>query len=428
MRDKVIQLIEDGVSLKQISNDLDVNYNTVRQISVSNKLFKQIAALGLNQEQLAKLNGIGNNIRALSPIKNDKELLLDVIDTLNDKTTRNALEDLVKEIVDIKEQKEYFLKSAQVQINAIESKIEYYQEKLNDLDTKQAILEMEFKPVKALQKTNPKAFRGYLNLIGLYDGRYVLNKLVSKSTWGKMRKEKVILWEYGRNYIIDMEKFIDLTINTMSRNNYYEDGSNAHHIKSLQYTTVKRQLSPIRKEYELKLAELEKELSELKKSLKNKGKLAVKNYFEQRELMNEFTSKDTLTHTNIEQGILKYLYKENWIGTIELSHEDFQFDVVAYNDNNEIIIVEAKASLGDLDRDSKLEKYLNYCDYLYIASNDYDVCYYALNRDQRVGVIRLDGNFKVYKIIKEPSKLGNSDESIIPKINKKNARLLALGK
>lgn len=137
MRDKVIQLIEDGVSLKQISNDLDVNYNTVRQISVSNKLFKQIAALGLNQEQLAKLNGIGNNIRALSPIKNDKELLLDVIDTLNDKTTRNALEDLVKEIVDIKEQKEYFLKSAQVQINAIESKIEYYQEKLNDLDTKQ---------------------------------------------------------------------------------------------------------------------------------------------------------------------------------------------------------------------------------------------------------------------------------------------------
>ena len=106
MRDKVIQLIEDGVSLKQISNDLDVNYNTVRQISVSNKLFKQIAALGLNQEQLAKLNGIGNNIRALSPIKNDKELLLDVIDTLNDKTTRNALEDLVKEIVDIKEQKE----------------------------------------------------------------------------------------------------------------------------------------------------------------------------------------------------------------------------------------------------------------------------------------------------------------------------------
>ena len=91
MRDKVIQLIEDGVSLKQISNDLDVNYNTVRQISVSNKLFKQIAALGLNQEQLAKLNGIGNNIRALSPIKNDKELLLDVIDTLNDKTTRNAL-------------------------------------------------------------------------------------------------------------------------------------------------------------------------------------------------------------------------------------------------------------------------------------------------------------------------------------------------
>ena len=87
----------------------------------------------------------------------------------------------------------------------------------------------------------------------------------------------------------------------------------------------------------------------MKKSLKNKGKLAVKNYFEQRELMNEFTSKDTLTHTNIEQGILKYLYKENWIGTIELSHEDFQFDVVAYNDNNEIIIVEAKASLGDLD-------------------------------------------------------------------------------
>ena len=102
--------------------------------------------------------------------------------------------------------------------------------------------------------------------------------------------------------------------------------------------------------------------------------------------------------------------------------------MVAYNDNNEIIIVEAKASLGDLDRDSKLEKYLNYCDYLYIASNNYDVCYYALNRDQRVGVIRLDGNFKVYKILKEPSKLGNSDESIIPKINKKNARLLALGK
>ncbi|PWX07256.1 hypothetical protein CYK67_14515 [Clostridium perfringens] len=105
MRTKIIELIENGTPLKEISNILGANYNTVRQTSVSLNLYKNISN-GLNNQQKKNLKSIGNNIRALSPIKENKEAINTIADYINEKTTRKELESLVKSINEIQCKKE----------------------------------------------------------------------------------------------------------------------------------------------------------------------------------------------------------------------------------------------------------------------------------------------------------------------------------
>lgn len=50
VREKIINLIEKGISLKEISENLGGNYNTVRQISVSNKLLKNFSDYLTNEQ------------------------------------------------------------------------------------------------------------------------------------------------------------------------------------------------------------------------------------------------------------------------------------------------------------------------------------------------------------------------------------------
>ncbi|WP_349399038.1 hypothetical protein, partial [Clostridium perfringens] len=57
------------------------------------------------------LKSIGNNIRALSPIKENKEAINTIADYINEKTTRKELESLVKSINEIQCKKEDLKKS-----------------------------------------------------------------------------------------------------------------------------------------------------------------------------------------------------------------------------------------------------------------------------------------------------------------------------
>ncbi|EHR1329316.1 MmcB family DNA repair protein [Clostridium perfringens] len=432
MRDKIIELIEKGIPLKEISDILGANYNTVRQTSVSLNLYKKISK-GLSAQQKKNLKSIGNNIRTLSSIKENKEAINTISDYINEKTTRKDLENLVESINEIQSKKEKLEKAYDDMIKDRRKdiiKIKNRMKKIKDIDKITEKLDSQFIFVRKIEKQDIK--KGYLNLIGLSidlnEERlyYTLAKTVNLNLWNKLRKAEAI-YPYN-NEIIDMEKFIKLTVNTIKRNDYYKNGSVRKNVIEIKHLTAEKQIQPYLNGELDEIMKLNSEIEKIKDDFKNLSKTSINNYFKQREMTNHIIEKDILTHTKIQEGGAKWLFNNDCISTIELKKDNYQFDVIGYNKEKEIIILEAKASLSDLRADKKIENYMNYCDKLYLISNKENVCECGINfLDERIGVIRLNKSYGFYKILREAKNLNNGTENLIFDINKKNCKHLLFG-
>ena len=430
MRDKVIRLIEQGVPLKDISNSLGVSYNTVRQTSVANNLLKEFSKY-LNKEQIEKMQALGNNIRALAPIKTDKEYIITIADYIQDKITRKELETIVADIGEVKKNKENIIENIERDLRIKKDAIERYVKSLKKLNSKESIerLTKQFSYIKDIKDKDVR--KGYLNLVAIkknYQNEpiYTLGRIVTLNLWNNLRRVGAI--DPTTNEILDMEKFVELTINTIKRNNYYKDADKVRAVVEIKHLTVENQLKPLIEEYKAYIEELKEEIEELKKDIGKSGKNAISDYFEERELRNRYVTKqDSITHPKIQQGAAKWLYNKGYIPTIELSKDKYKFDVIGYSEDEEIIIMEAKASVSDLKWDKKLLNYMNYCDKLYIVSNSYIVCKEALELDNRIGVIMLNNSYNFKEIMREATAIGNGDRSLVKDINRKNSRRFIFG-
>ncbi len=127
----------------------------------------------------------------------------------------------------------------------------------------------------------------------------------------------------------------------------------------------------------------------------------------------------------MKQGGAKRLFNKGYVATIELPADKFKFDVIAYNKVEEIVILEAKANISDLTSDKKVEKYMQYCDKLYLISNNIYICNTAMEiLDERIGVIKLNQAFAFKEVMREAISLGNDKKELIFDISRKNSKYL----
>ena len=427
-REEVIQMLESGVSLKKISDTLGINYNTVRQVSVSNNLLKKFSYL--DEKKINRLKELGNNIRALAPIKEDKEAINMVVEyiEMESKVTRQDLEDLVNDILDIKEHSAILVENYNYSIECIEEKIGFIKsriQRINNIEGVKKDLELQFKYIRELKDKELKM--GYLNLVGLKctDDRlyYSLARIVNINLWNRLRRAEAIV--PGTNEILDMEKFIALTKNIMKKNNYFKNAEKVDNVLTINRMTVDKQLEPYLLDLNNEIVNYNEKIDELRNKMKEASKDAINNYFAERELRNEFTKNDSITHAKIQQGGAKWLFNKGYVSTIELPADKFKFDVIAYNREEEIVILEAKANYSDLIGDKKIEKYMKYCDKLYLVSNDGYICDAGVDvLDKRIGVIKLNNAFAFQDVLREAENLNNGKKELIYEINRKNSRKL----
>lgn len=427
-REEVIQMLEAGIPLKEISDTLGINYNTVRQISVSNNLLKKFSYL--NENKLNKLKELGNNIRALAPIKEDKEAINMVVEyiEMEPKVTRQDLENLVIDILDIKEHSAILVENYNYSIECIEEKIGVIKkriQKINNIEGVKKDLELQFKYIRELKDKELKM--GYLNLVGLkctdYRLYYSIARIVNINLWNRLRRAKAIV--PGSNEILDMEKFIELTKNIMKKNNYFKNAEKVDNVLTINRMTVDKQLEPYLLNLNNEIVNYNEKIDELRNKTKEASKDAINNYFAERELRNEFTKNDSITHAKIQQGGAKWLFNKGYVATIELPADKFKFDVIAYNREEEIVILGAKANYSDLLGDKKIEKYMKYCDKLYLVSNNGDICDAGVDvLDKRIGIIKLNNAFAFQEVLREAENLNNGKKELIYEINRKNSRKL----
>lgn len=92
-------------------------------------------------------------------------------------------------------------------------------------------------------------------------------------------------------------------------------------------------------------------------------------FMEAVELSNQLSAKDMKTHGKLQSLGLRWLYNRGYVAVTELTIGEHRCDVIGYNEEGRICIIEAKASIDDYRRDIKWREYLPYCDEYYSVIN-----------------------------------------------------------
>ena len=229
MRNQIIEMLNDGLKPKEISEKLGVNYNTVRQTSAANNFVKSCKE-HMDEKRINQLMNLGNNVRALATLKGDYDSIELILDEINDSTTRAQIEVLVKNIEEINKNKVGIVEKTSIKIEELKESIESHKKDIEYYEsTLKKELQEKLKPVEALKTKNKKAYEGFINLLGIHHDQWqqysiIADKRLPMATWKRLMKEEII--SYSKyNYVTeikDMEKFVKTMTRTMKANDYFK--------------------------------------------------------------------------------------------------------------------------------------------------------------------------------------------------------------
>lgn len=443
MRNQIIEMLNSGLKPKKISERLGVNYNTVRQTSAANNFVKSCEE-HMDEKRINQLINLGNNVRALAPLKGDYDSIELILDEIDNSTTRAQIEILVKNIEEINKNKQGIVEKTSVKIEKLKESIESNKKDIEYYEsTLKKELQDKLRPVQDLKDKNKKAYEGFINLLGIHHDQWqqysiIADKRLPTTTWKRLIKESII--SYSKyNYVTkieDMEKFVKTMTRTMKANEYFKDAPqtprNYHTERDFyafsEYKTVQKFINAKTKFHKERIKELEQQIIQEEEKLKVSSKTAINEYFSDKEFRDKESKVDMITHAKVGQGGARWLFNQGYISTVELAKDSYFFDAAAYHpETEEIVILESKVTVEDLRQDKKLMKYAEYCDKLYIVSTDWFVLEEAMNLHPKVGVIELKSNFTFLKIWRESESFGNGDKDLIARINRRNSSLLVKG-
>lgn len=118
-----------------------------------------------------------------------------------------------------------------------------------------------------------------------------------------------------------------------------------------------------------KIKEIEKEIQEAEQELTDFKKKRPESFEESLNRSNLFSKMDLEAHGGLQALGMKWLYGQGYIATTEVTLPgNLRCDVIGYNEEGHICIIECKASRQDYIRDEKWQKYLPYCHQFYFLA------------------------------------------------------------
>ena len=100
--------------------------------------------------------------------------------------------------------------------------------------------------------------------------------------------------------------------------------------------------------------------------MKQLRKTSPKSFIEAVEATNTLSAHELKLHGELQDKALKWLFNKGYIVASEVTLPNGKrADVVGYNENGHIIMIEVKVSKGDFRQDEKWTSYLDYCDEFY---------------------------------------------------------------
>lgn len=414
--DKGIELLNSGSTIKEIVEKLNISVDKAKKISQIANMNKIISTLELNLKN--KFKKLGFKALVLNPIfkENDIDGIKEILESIDINIKRDelkllpiALKEKRKRLIRAKENAENEINHLKQTEDEINSKIEEMKENKKEIEKSMGFL-------NDIEDKNTKKF--LMEHLGVSKGKIVLYKRLDISWQQYLKQRKAIIynkstftWE-----VANMEELKRQTQNRFkNKKDMYYDYTKATGLfqdfapKEAEYKNaigIGSSLLEQEKQIEKDLKELKKQKRNINKNLKELKGTKIQSYMDSVEISNYISEYEIINHRKLQDIGMKYLYNDNQVVATEITVNNYRFDVIGYNKDKEITIIEAKASIEDFRNDNKFYKYLLYCDRMYFIFEKYIYEHYLLEINQKIknyniGILVATENRAV--IIKESS-------------------------
>jgi hypothetical protein len=423
---EVLDSLDEGVKLKDIPTMYAISIDQAKRLSRYRNLLQSVKN-HLNPSNFEKLQQLGLKSLTLAPqVKHeDWEGMEDVLSSVHKDIKRDDLKKLILAVEEKKKRIKEFKDEVDRKIRSLEKKDKEIQERKSELIKLQQEIK---KKAEFLKKYDPDVQEFLLEHLGLSpkEKKLVLAKRLDYN-WQKLLKnkgviefiekphsftdpdiyEKIEKTDYYVYVIHDLDHIaVDLkkrwkrgwdcawNYEKAAKRNFFgwdvpEDPSyrNAEGLA----TDLNSQLQELRKE----IMEIEKEKRAIQKEMKDLKRQSPKSFLESVEASNKMSELDLIKHGELQEQGLKWLFQQGYVCTAEFTLPNRKrADVIGYNEQGHMIILEVKVSQSDYDRDDKWDSYLPYCDEFYFLLDDGITPY---NKDYPCGIMRKDRKGKIAK-------------------------------
>lgn len=400
--DKILKLKEEDKTNNQIAKKLNISE---RMVEKSLQLYRLQAELKekLSQERYDKLASLNYKALKLKAYINDIEFLNLLLDSVDYKATEKDIKEKIS-LLEIRQEK---IKEIQRDIDYYKSNLVKIKKEIDNIDieykNRMKEVDEKFEFIINDEKLTDSKKESLLECIAYnkkYDNWVFVGFINNKNQYFIIKREFLENFSFGGwdlpPKIKNIEKFIDFVKRTRSFNAEFQGRySNS---KNLVWSSKKDKSQTYIKEIKERKEQLNKKIRELNKKIKEIEKANIYDYMAVLEAKNELAEKDIINHNRVSILAMEWLKSNGYITDIEYSHNNYRFDVIGVNlENNEVVIIETKVDIGDYKQDKKKYNYLNYCDEMYMITDNWNIEYLIKNDNNEifaddVGILIAEGN------------------------------------
>jgi hypothetical protein len=375
---KVIEKLNLGKTVSEVSSDYKISIDQAKKLSRLSYMQQQVKTLpDILQD---KFRALGLKAMVLAPLfkSNDMEGLQDILQSIESNIKRDTLAKMLLALHEKRKHIDEAKKQIQYHMNGLENK----EKEINTMIQNLHIVESQLGEIfKFLKDASQEAKDFLMEHLGVKEGDIVLAKRLYY-TWQQELKRNTIIEYDHYNYswtVKDIDKLIAATekklLSKRSRECMYFDPRNDPWNSSAEYkkvTGVDANLKKLFKDNQDEIKILNKERKKLLKSIQEIKSKSAMSYMEAAILSNQLSLKDIETHALLQDLGMKWLFEQGYVCATELSISTYRFDVIGYNKESSITIIEAKASGEDFQRDNKWHNYMKYCNKFYFIFHEYE--------------------------------------------------------
>ncbi|MGX1402368.1 putative nucleic acid-binding Zn-ribbon protein [Bradyrhizobium japonicum] len=376
---KVLNSLNNGTKVKDIPSLFPVSLDQAKRLSRYHNLLEQ-ATTHLTQEAVDKLRKLGIKALYLSSLFKDEDWdgLTEILSSINERTRRDEFPLLIQALQEKRERIKHFQLETESKLNRLarrEKELLQLEESIKET-TEKIKQEQKF-----LKKYPAKVQRFLIKHLGIYNDKLVLARRLD-SLWQKsLKKSNVLEFADFVYYVKDLDALAEDYLKRINRKTPLgtewdyekEDYRNRNGEYATPYSPEYRLPSGLAVDLRSSLEAVEEQMQEIRaeqetiqKEMKQLRKTSPKSFIEAIEATNTLSAHELKLHGEMQDKALKWLYNKGFIVASEVTLPNGKrADVIGYDENGHIVIVEVKVSTADFRQDEKWQTYLEYCDEFY---------------------------------------------------------------